>query len=192
MEEKMAKEELLQRVGDIDQLGYLRLDQSLQGPSKGVRRASFRTAEGLTFAVSLDRGMDIPYAYYRGRPLCWRSPVPERAPSYYEPGGDGWLRSFFGGALTTCGLTHFGPPAEEDGEGHGLHGRISNVPADEVAPHSRWRGDRYLLSVRGKMRQAKVFGENLSLTRTVAPNCGARGSKSTTRWKTSLSGGRRR
>jgi hypothetical protein len=52
----------------------------------------------------------------------------------------------------------------------GLHGRLSNIPAENVAVHQGWdsgRG-RYVLSVSGTMREVSFYGENLELTRTIS------------------------
>ncbi|HLW00117.1 MAG TPA: DUF4432 family protein [Ktedonobacterales bacterium] len=90
------------------------------------------------------------------------------APQYFEPTGAGWLRSFFGGALTTCGLRQVGAPCEDEGEALGLHGRIANLPAEQVAWGERWEGDRLLLWCRGVVRETQVFGEDLRLEREIA------------------------
>src|SRR5206468_1087004 len=86
---------------------------------------------------------------------------------FFEREGLGWLRTFYGGLVTTCGLTWFGAPCEDDGKPLGLHGRISHIPATNVTWGGEWDGDDYILSVTGKMREAVVFGENVQLTRRV-------------------------
>lgn len=161
----LSKKELLERVGDMRQVSYVELQERGEGPAKDCRQASFRNATGLQFNVLVDRGLDISSLYYKGCPLVWRSPVPESHPAYYDPRGDEWLRSFFGGLLTTCGLTHFGPPSDE--EGRGLHGRISNRPASNLSVESGWIGNEYELSLEGEIRQAKIFGEKMALKREI-------------------------
>ncbi|KXA89375.1 hypothetical protein AKJ62_03250 [candidate division MSBL1 archaeon SCGC-AAA259D14] len=161
----LSKRELLERVGDMRQVSYVELQERKEGAAKDCRQASFRTATGLQFDVLIDRGLDISSLYYKGCPLVWRSPVAERHPAYYDPKGDEWLRSFFGGLLTTCGLTHFGQPSVE--EGKGLHGRISNTPADNISVKSGWVGNEYELSLKGEIKQTKVFGENIALKRKI-------------------------
>jgi len=167
-ENQWTKEELLGHVGDISQLGGVRLVTLAEGAERGVRAAELRTAAGLRFTVYLDRGMDIGPAEYRGVPLAWTSPTGPAAPSFYEPQGIGWLRSFHGGLLTTCGLTQVGPPGEEDGEHLGLHGRISNIPARQVGQGDAWEGDIYIFWVEGRMREVSVFGHNLELRRRIS------------------------
>src|SRR5262252_7846472 len=99
-----TRRELLERVGDVSQLGGARMVMLAEGPESGVQVAEFRTGSGLAFSVLPGRGMDIGFAEFRGMPLCWRSSTGEVAAPHYEPRGEGWLRGFSGGLMTTCGL----------------------------------------------------------------------------------------
>ncbi|GAB4550392.1 MAG: aldose 1-epimerase family protein [Anaerolineae bacterium] len=163
-----TRQELLGHIGDIGQLGGIRLFTLAEGPERGVRAAELRTAAGLRFTVYLDRGMDIGPAEYRGIPLAWISPTGPAAPAFYDPQGSGWLYSFHGGLLTTCGLTQVGPPGDDDGEHLGLHGRISNIPARQVSQGDAWEGDTYIFWIEGRMRETSVFGHNLELKRRIS------------------------
>jgi hypothetical protein len=167
-QKEWTQQELLGHTGDISQIGGLRLFTLAEGSERGVRAAELRTAAGLRFTVYLDRGMDIGPAEYKGIPLAWTSPTGPAAPSFYEPLGIGWLRSFHGGLLTTCGLTQVGPPAEDNGEQLGLHGRISNIPARQVSQGDAWDGDTYAFWIEGRMREVSVFGHNLELRRRIS------------------------
>ena len=87
-------------------------------------------------------------------------------------GGGGWLRSFGGGLLVTCGLQNVGEPSERYGEELGLHGRISNTPAALLAREVRWDGEKYLLQARAEVRESRVFGADLVLRRTISARMG--------------------
>ncbi len=167
-----GREELVRRIGNLSQIGGTRIYELSDGPEKGVRAVDFRTGTGFEFTVLPDRGLDISTASYRGMSLVWRSPVGEIAPTFYEPHGLGWLRTFHGGLLTTCGLTHVGGPCEDGGESLGLHGRYSTIPARNVCVDSCWRGDGYVMWVKGVVREAVLFGENLTLTRKISARLG--------------------
>jgi hypothetical protein len=54
-----------------------------------------------------------------------------------------------------------------------LHGRISNIPAEDVAVSQRWVGDAYQIGVAGTVRQASAFGECLVLRREISTSLGA-------------------
>ncbi len=170
---KYAVANLRKRVGNMDQIAGIRLVQLDDGNERPTRAALFHTGSGLEFTVLLDRGMDISAASFRGKAMGWRSTTGDVAPQYYEAEGIRWLRSYFGGLVTTCGLTHVGAPSPESALlGNGLHGRINHIPARNVKVAQEWQGDHYVLSVTGTMRETVVFGENLTLTRTVSTRLG--------------------
>ena len=111
--------------------------------------------------------MDISIADYKGIPLAWRSPAGDVHPSYYDPQGFGWARSFSGGLLTGCGLTYLGAPCVDGGEELGLHGRLSNTPAVDVKTATQWIDDRCVFTVDGAVRESILFGHDLILRRTI-------------------------
>jgi len=163
-----SRKELLRRVGDIYQIGGVKFMQYTDGPEKGVRAIEIRTGTGFRFIVLPDRGLDISHAEYNGIPLNWRSPTGDVAPEFYDPRGLEWLRGFFGGLLVTCGLTQVGVPTVDNGEELGLHGRYSYIPARNVYADGYWEGDEYYIVVRGKVREARVFGPNIVLEREIS------------------------
>ena len=170
---RYTRKKLLARVGDISQIAGAQLLAPEEGRARGVRVVRVRTGAGLTFDVAVDRGMDIIDANYNGAAIGWRTPVQEAAPSFHEPYEFGFLRTFPGGLLVTCGLDHFGMPTEDDGERFGLHGRVSHTPATELGIQQEWVGDEYVISVRGVVTQYRLFGEHLRLTRTITTSLGS-------------------
>ena len=137
----IGKRDLLIRTGDLSQVAGIRMMTLADGAELGVRIADVRTGSGLRFQVTLDRGMDISLAEYRGIPLAFRSPAGDVHPSRFEPAGRGWLRTFAGGLMTGCGLTYLGSPCTDGGEELGLHGRLSHLQAAGVAASHRWQDD---------------------------------------------------
>jgi hypothetical protein len=164
---------LQQYVGHLDQIAGIRAVEATDGLARGNRMFQVWTGSGLRFEVVAERALDIAACHYKGIPLAWLSPVGSAHPAFYEPEGLGWLRSFGGGLLTTCGLDQFGPPNQEGGESLGLHGRISNLPARAAGYTTAWQGDDYVLEITGEVRQARVFGENLLLRRRIATALGS-------------------
>ena len=168
-------DELRRRVGNMDQIAGIRTVQLDDGNERPLRAAVIHTGGGLELTVALDRCLDIASASFDGKAMGWRSATGDVAPQYFEAEGIRWLRSYFGGLVTTCGLTHVGAPRPESALlGNGLHGRIGNTPARNVKIVQEWQGDDYVLSVTGTMRETVVFGENLTLTRTVSTKLGER------------------
>jgi hypothetical protein len=167
-DEPYTREFLLERTGRLSQAGGISPFTHADGKAKGVSTLRMRTAAGLEFWVVPDRGMDIFEASFQGKSLCWHSPNGVVHPAYYSTRGTEWLRSFTGGLLATCGLTTVGVAAEDNGESLGLHGPISNTPAETVNWSEYWEGDDCFLSISGKVREASVHGPNLLLERTIS------------------------
>ena len=165
---KYSKTELLKRIGDISQLGGIKSYEFSDGMAKNLRAVDIKSPNGIEMTVVTDRGMDISSLTYKNIPISWRSVTRETSPAFYESKGLEWLRTFFGGLLTTCGLTYFGPPAIDDGEELGLHGRISNLPASNVLADGKWENDNYIMWIQGKIREVKALGEKLELSRKIS------------------------
>ena len=167
-----TREELERRVGDLSQIAGVRLVELADGKERGVRAAEIKTGSGLSCTVLIDRGLDISTAEYNGKALAWRSMTQDAHPAFFEPEGLGWLRTFYGGLLVTCGMTYAGAPGEDQGQAYGLHGRVSHLPAKNVYADAAWEGDRYRIWVRGKCQESIVFSENLLLTREISAYMG--------------------
>ena len=169
---RYTRDELLRKIGRIEQVAGLRLYELEDGSERGVRAVDFDTGSGFCFTVLVDRGLDIGAATWNGRALAWRAPVGEVGPAFYEPHRLGWLRTFHGGLLATCGLTQAGVPNMDGDEELGLHGRISHIPARQVNHGGRWEGDEYRFWVEGQMREVSIFGHDLCLTRRISAKLG--------------------
>jgi hypothetical protein len=164
-------------IGDPHQLAGARSFTYAEGKAEGVRGISVNTGGGLYFTLLPGRGMDIPEAFFCGKALHFASGTGITSPAYYEEPGLGWLRNFYVGLLTTCGIANMGAPGVDRGESFGLHGRVSNAAAENLCIDQRWEGDEWIITLKGKMREAKAMFENLSLTRTVETRLGSRGFK---------------
>lgn len=150
----------------MDQIGGAELFTFGEGPARGMQVVNVRTGAGLACQVLTDRGMGLGEASIGGIPINWLSAVGPMAPCYYNPTGSGWLQSFGGGLMTSCGLTNVGAATTVDGVEVGLHGRLSHLPAREVAVQRRWIDDRFVIDVCGVVRDAIVMGTALELRRT--------------------------
>jgi hypothetical protein len=168
----MEKSEILKYIGNLSQQGGCRHYVLSDGWGRGLRASDIDTGSGLRYTVLPDRGMDISLASYKGMNLVYLTCNGETHPSYYEPEGIGWLRTFAAGLLTTCGLTYLGPPCEDDGQRLGLHGRYSTLPARQFSDLSGWNGNEYLCRVRGIIEEGHIFGHKLRLEREISSACG--------------------
>ena len=180
----MTRGQIAAHAGALDQFAGVRLMTLGDGLERGIRMLEFRTGSGLRFTVLVDRAMDIAEVDHKGRAIGWHSPTGFRAPGLHDPEGEAgysWARSF-SGFLVTCGLDHIlGPetvatdsynyPGHKTAR-HGLHGRISTIPARLTGYGERWDGDRCILWAEGVVVQATVFGESLHLIRRIEADLG--------------------
>lgn len=98
--------------------------------------------------------------------VTYFSPCGYVAPAYYDHIGTGFLKSFTGGFLTTCGLTAVGSPCNDMGEELPLHGSIGNTPCDRIW----WDDDETKIYIHAVINDGLIFAQKLRMTRTIA--CG--------------------
>jgi hypothetical protein len=111
--------------------------------------------------------MNIDSCSYKGVPICWKTGAGAANPGLYDPQLNGWLRSFNGGLLVTCGLSQIGNACVDDGVSYGLHGRISNSPAEVVTVRGEWVDNRYCLIFIGTVRESMALGQRFVLQRKI-------------------------
>ncbi|WP_131113456.1 aldose 1-epimerase family protein [Lichenihabitans psoromatis] len=180
----LTRRDLAERSGALSQFAGVRLMTLGDGVERGIRVLEFRTGTGLRFTALVDRALDIGDCEIRGQAIGWHSPSGFRHPGLHEPEGEaglGWLRSF-SGLLVTGGLDHILGPAEVSAETyhypgrssvrHGLHGRLSAIPARLSGYGERWEDERCVLWAEGVMQQSTVFGEDLHLHRRIEADVG--------------------
>ncbi|POP45513.1 DUF4432 domain-containing protein [Superficieibacter electus] len=154
-------------IGDLSQVAGIKHYELRSGKAKGTEAFDVRTGAGLAFTVVKDRALDIAWASYKDTALSFITPNGMVAPTFFEPQGNGFLRSFYAGLLTTCGLSYIGTPCEDNGEALGLHGRLAATPAEEVGYRTERTEDGIEFIINGKIRETRLFGENLTLERTL-------------------------
>lgn len=161
------------KVGNVSQVGGIETSVLDNGPARGSRIAWVNTGSGLRYRVALDRGLDIVDAFHNQHSLAWISHAGLVGPRPDAHAGIEWLWSFAGGLVTTCGLAHIGgPESDEQGE-RGLHGRISNIPAEiESIVQPDLHRDKLEMSITATVSQSRVFGPNLELKRTISSTLG--------------------
>lgn len=163
--------ELRQLTETMSTVAGVRQHEFTDGRQRGIRAADVYTGSGFRFQVLIDRAMDIWATEFAGKPVAWIHPA-LGGPDLYEPLGNGWLRTFGGGLVVTCGLKNAGHPRPEGDENLGLHGRISNSRAENVSVTEGWHDEEYLIEIQGQTRQSVLFGENFLLTRKISTRLG--------------------
>lgn len=164
------------KISNHKQLGGIETSVLDNGAGKGVRIAWIDTGSGFRYKVVLDRAMDIAEAFYNQHSLAWISHVGVLGPQPMSNHGVDWLRTFGGGLLVTCGLDHVGGPDEDIHGTRGVHGLISNIPAEIISiQQPDLRSGDLNMSITGIIRQHKIFGPCLTLKRTISGRLGQAG-----------------
>ena len=163
----------LSKISNIAQFGGIETSVLDNGPGRGTRIAWINTGGGLRYKVVIDRAMDIADATFNQHNLPWLSHAGITFPEPVALHGADWLRTFGGGLLTTCGLSYFGPPENDEHGERSLHGLISNQPAtiESIVQPDPHRG-RMEMSITGVIRETKIFGPSLELRRTISGSLG--------------------
>lgn len=167
----MSKSDIRQRVGDMSQIAGARLVTYEEGHARGMRVVEVDNGTGLRFTVLVDRGMDLGTASWRGTAFSYISKTGLCAPRNLP----GWeiKRGWEGGLLYTCGLTNIGPAITDDGELLAMHGSYNNNAASDLCVRNDWDGDVYRMSVSGRVTESRLFGECLTVERTISTAYGS-------------------
>jgi hypothetical protein len=169
------RHDLEKLVGDMHQIAGIKAYELSEGMERGARVYEINNGAGLIIPVLADRGMGIGGLSFNGISLAFETSAGAANPGYGSPHGKDWLKVFPGGFLTTCGLTQVGSPCIDiDGEECGQHGRISMLPAGNVAAEVEWENEQHLrLRVTGSVRECSFFGHNLTLKRSITAYLGS-------------------
>ena len=164
------------KVGNVSQVGGIETAVLDNGISRGMRVAWINTGAGLRFKVLLDRAMDIADASYNQYNLAWLNHAGFTPPQPLSDKGLDWLRTFGGGMVNTCGLSHVGGPEKDAFGERGIHGNISNIPAEIVSiVQPDPENGNLEMSITGIIRESRIFGPALELRRTISARLGVPG-----------------
>ncbi len=153
-------------VGHPSQLFEVRQYTMTDGKADGTRAIQIWNGKDLTYTVIPDRCLDIADVRYKGMSMAYITPCGIVNSKYFEADGTNWLRSFFGGFLTTCGLQNIGSPDETPELT--MHGRIANTPCENLC--IELDPDGLGANIKGTVREAVLFGCKLTLKRNYRCN----------------------
>ncbi len=152
---------MMDHIGNSLQIRGIEQYVLQDGKGRGMRFLYVRNGLGLEAWISLDRCADLSRVTYQGKNMGYFSPCGYVAPQYYDGKGDGFLKSFTAGFVTTCGLTAVGSPCTDEGEVLPLHGTVSHIPAELQAAQE----EADALKIRVTVRDCRIFGQKLVLKR---------------------------
>jgi hypothetical protein len=165
----LSKKRWQDKISNTSQVGGIETSVLDNGSGKGTRIAWVNTGSGLRYKILIDRALDMSHAFFNAHSLAW---ISHPGTTYANPATiyeKEWLRSFGGGLLTTCGLSHVGGPESDEHGIRGIHGRMSNLPSDITAikQPDHFKQD-HEMSITGVIKESSVFGPNLELKRTIS------------------------
>jgi galactose mutarotase-like enzyme len=173
METYLTSPDWKHKISNPAQVGGIETAVLDNGTARGTRIAWINTGTGLRYKVVLDRAMDIVDAFYNQHSLAWLSHLGITSPQPFSNKGIDWLRTFAGGLLTTCGLSHVGGPESDSYGERGLHGLISNIPAEiESISQPDPVAGKLDMRITGRIKQSQPLGDRLELKRTISGKLG--------------------
>ncbi len=158
---------LLRHTGNPDQIFYAQRLRLAGDKADGLEAVDIDNGGGMRLLVLPGRGLDIGRLSWKGTNLSFLSKAGFAHPAFYDPAGMEGIATFAGGFLATCGLRNVGSPCESGGEAFGMHGRIGQSPAGEVAVEREILAERPWIRVSGAVREARLFGPHLELRRSI-------------------------
>ena len=168
----MDKREQMKYVGSMQQIAYVRPVTYAEGRSSGLKGYDLKN-EGLSMRILADKCLDVAQLSFKGVNMSFLSKPGLQGRNHYDTNGQEAIRSIMGGFFFTAGLENICPPCTIDGVDYPMHGRIRTTPAEHLSADAYWKGEDYILSVQGEMREAALFGENMVLRRKIETVCGS-------------------
>lgn len=162
----MDRQNLLRRVGSMQQLAYVRPMTYGEGRTSGLKAYEVKNGP-LQYKVLADKCLDVGEFSYKGVNFSFLSKPGLQGRNHYDTHGQEALRSIMGGMFFTAGLENICAPCTVDGTDYPMHGRIRTTPAEHLSAGAAWEGEDYVLRVSGEMREGELFGENLVLRRSI-------------------------
>jgi len=169
----MKREDILRYVGSMQQVAGVRRVICGDGRARGMEAVEVRNGP-LSYTLMADKCLDICELTYKGLPINFLAKPGLNGRNPFDTHGAEAQRSIMGGLFFTCGLENICAPCTgADGREYPMHGRLRTTPAEHLCADAAWQGEDYVLTVSGEMREAELFGENLTLRRTVTSRLGS-------------------
>ena len=163
----MNKRELFQKIGSLQQLVYARPVVYREGRSEWMNAIEVKCGD-LSFHAQTDKCLDLSDFSYKGMNMAFLSKPGLMGRNAFDTAGQEAQRSIMCGFFFTCGLESICSPHELNGKEYPMHGRMRTTPAEHVGSDVITEEDGSVRVVlKGEMREAELFGENMVLRRTI-------------------------
>lgn len=162
----MRKDQLLRMCGSMEQVAFVRPVTFRDGEAEGLKCILVRNGY-LEYALMESKCLDPAWINYKGINLSFLSKPGIQGRTIHDTDPTQAGRSMMIGGMMTCGFENIHGHVSFEGKDYPTHGRMRSTPAAKLSMDAYFREDNYVLSVRGEMREAEIFGENMVLRRTV-------------------------
>ncbi len=150
-------------IGNPHQLWNVQEYTLKSGKAKDVDVIDIETPKGMRIMLLPDKCLDIYRVSLNGKCVNYITPNGIVAPQYYNGYNGNFLSCFAAGFLTTCGFENIGRDSFGEDKPVPMHGSVGNIPAYEVTVEK----EETFVTVKAKVRDAKLFGGNLLLMRQI-------------------------
>ena len=162
----MNKPDLMKHMGSMQQAAYIRPLTYAEGRSTDLKAYEVKNGP-LCYKVLADKCLDVGELSYKGVNFSFLSKPGLQGRNAYDTAGDEAIRGIMGGMFFTCGVETICAPCTVDGVDYPMHGRMRTTPGEHLSADAFWAEDGYHLRASAEMREAALFGENMTLRRSI-------------------------
>jgi hypothetical protein len=167
----MNKQELLRHVGSLQQVAYVRPVTYAEGRSSGLKAYDVKNGK-LSMRIMADKCLDVSEFSYGGVNINFLSKPGLQGRNQYDTNGQEAIYSIMGGLFFTSGLDNICAPCTINGVDYPMHGRVRTTPAEHLSADAHWEDGDYVMKVSGEIREAALFGSNMTLRRSISTKLG--------------------
>ena len=160
------KRDLMKYMGSMQQAAYIRPLTYAEGRSTGLKAYEVKNGP-LCYKLMADKCLDMCELSYKGVNFSFLSKPGLQGRNAYDTAGDEAIRGIMGGMFFTCGVETICAPCTVDGVDYPMHGRMRTTPGEHLSADAFWAEDGYHLRASAEMREAALFGENMTLRRSI-------------------------
>ncbi|MBQ6348843.1 MAG: aldose 1-epimerase family protein [Clostridia bacterium] len=160
------KRDLMKYMGSMQQAAYIRPLTYTEGRSTGLKAYEVKNGP-LCYKLMADKCLDMCELSYKGVNFSFLSKPGLQGRNAYDTAGDEAIRGIMGGMFFTCGVETICAPCTVDGVDYPMHGRMRTTPGEHLSADAFWAEDGYHLRASAEMREAALFGENMTLRRSI-------------------------
>ena len=160
------KRDLMKYMGSMQQAAYIRPLTYAEGRSTGLKAYEVKNGP-LCYKLMADKCLDMCELSYRGVNFSFLSKPGLQGRNAYDTAGDEAIRGIMGGMFFTCGVETICAPCNIGGVDYPMHGRMRTTPGEHLSADAYWAEDGYHLVASAEMREAALFGENMTLRRSI-------------------------